>query len=139
MAYQHADKRKGAPINRTSAPDEVTQIRSPQGGQGYGQNAPQPSSVGPGKSVESALASNLRDSQKDSEDVLSQVIEKGVAGRGDAIPADGDDLQLRAVSDKMYPPSHGHVRQQDPDKVFGKASLAASETNNQTQPVRRPS
>jgi len=120
MAYQHMDKRKGASINRTPAPDELTQIRSPRGGTSYGQNTPQPSSVAPGKAVQSDLASNLRDSQGDSEDVLSQVIEKGVAGRADDVPADGND-QLRTVSNKMLPPAHGMKRQQDPN-FFAKKS-----------------
>ncbi len=139
MAYQHMDKRRGAPINRTPAPDEVTAIRSPKGGTSYGQNTPQPSSVAPGKAVQSDLASNLRDSQADSEDVLSQIIEKGVAGRGDDIPADGND-QLRPVSNKMYPAAHGHVRQQNPDLVFGNAkpSLPASTTDDESEPVRQP-
>jgi hypothetical protein len=121
MAYQHADKKRqpGAQIVRTPAPDELTEIRRPKGGQGYGQNAPQPSSVAPGKAVESALGSNLRQSQVADtyEDVLSEVIAKGVAGRGDAIPADGEDDQLRTVSAEMYPvAAFGSMkRQQDPD------------------------
>jgi len=147
MAVQPSDKKRkpGAQILRTPAPDELTNIRNPQGGSGYGQNAPQPSSVAPGKAVESALASNLRQSQvADTEtDVLSMVIAGGIAGRGDAIPADDDyndaGGQLRTVSDKMYPATFGMKRQQDPsilDKA--KPSLPAGETDNQTQPVRKP-
>ena len=149
MAVQPDDQKRkpGAQIVRTPAPDELTTIRDPHGGGGYGQNAPQPSSVAPGKAVESALGSNLRQSQvADTDtDILSEVIAHGVAGRGDQIPADGDyndaGGQLRAVSSKMYPPSHGHVRQQNPDLVFGKAkpSLPAEETDNETQLVRKPS
>ncbi len=146
MAYQHADQKRkpGGQIVRTPAPDDVTEIRNPKGS-GYGQNGPQPSSVAPGKAVESPLGSNLRQSQiADTEtDVLSQVIAGGISGRGDAIPADDDYSdaggQLRAVSSKMYPPSHGMVRQQDPsilDKA--KPSLPASDANSEAQPVRKP-
>jgi hypothetical protein len=147
MAVQPSDKKRkpGAQILRTPAPDELTQIRNPQGGTGYGQNAPQPSSVAPGKAVESAMASNLRESQvaDTSEDVLSEVIAKGVAGRGDTIPADGDyddaGGQLRRVSSQMYPPSHGMVRQQNPDAVFGKgSSLPSNEADDEAEPVRQP-
>jgi|HubBroStandDraft_2_1064218.scaffolds.fasta_scaffold221830_2 hypothetical protein len=144
MAYQHADKKRqpGAQILRTPAPDEVTEIRHPKGGQGYGQNAPQPSSVAPGKAVESALGSNLRQSQvaDTSEDVLSEVIAKGVAGRGDAIPADGDDDQLRNVSAEMYPvAAFGSMkRQQDPDFFKKKPSLPASTADSDEEPVRKP-
>ena len=45
---------------------------------------------------------------------MSLVIANGVAGRGDEIPADGND-QLRQVSAKQYPPAFGHRRQQDPN------------------------
>lgn len=124
MAVQPNDKRRkpGAQILRTPAPDEVTHIRNPQGGESFGQNAPQPSSVAPGKAVESALGSNLRQSQvaDTDEDVLSQVIAGGVAGRGDQVPADGND-QLRPVSAKMLAPAHGMKRQQDPN-FFAKKS-----------------
>lgn len=101
--------------------------------------------MAPGVASESILAQNLRQSQvaDTSEDVLSKVIAHGVAGRGDAIPADGDyndaGGQLRAVSSKMYPPSHGMVRQQDPsilDKA--KPSLPSSTTTDEEEPLRKP-
>ena len=38
--------------------------------------------------------------------MLSEVIAKGVAGRGDSIPADGSD-QTRDVSDTQLAPAHG--------------------------------
>jgi len=146
MAVQ-THKRKGAPINKTPAPDEISEIRHPRGGQ-YGAYNPEanPSSIAPGKAVESALGSNLRQSQSaDAEDdVLSQVIAQGVAGRGDNIPADDDyndaGGQLRRVSDTMYPVSPGMKRQQDPN-FFQKKSgaLPAGQTDNQTDPVRKPS
>lgn len=136
MAYQHADNRKGAQINRTPAPDEVTQIRAPRGGNGYGQNTPQPSSVPPGKAVESILATNLRESQADAEDVLSQIIAKGVAGRGDEIPADGS-LQQRAISAQSYPLAHGMKRQQMDYHKIGVRDLPAKQTDNETEPERQ--
>jgi hypothetical protein len=124
MAVQPNDKRRkaGAQIVRTPAPDELTTIRSPRGGSGPGQNAPQPSSINPGQASESLLGQNLRQSQvaDTSEDVLSEVIAGGIAGRGDSVPADGND-QLRTVSNKMLPPAHGMKRQQDPN-FFAKKS-----------------
>jgi len=113
MAYQHLDKRKGAQINRTPAPDEITDIRRP-GVFSPGTNGAQPSSVAPGQASESILAQNLREGQTDGEDVLSKVIAGGVSGRGDDIPADGND-QLRQVSATPYPSAFGHQRQQDPN------------------------
>jgi hypothetical protein len=118
MAFQHMDKRKGAQIVKTQAPDEISNIRRP-GAFSPGTNGPQVSSVAPGVASESLLAQNLRQSQADSEDVLTTIIKQGVAGRGDSIPADGN-LQLRSVSADMYPASHGAIRQQDPAAVFGK-------------------
>jgi len=147
MAVQ-PHKKVGAKILRTPAPDEVTEIRNPKGGSGYGQNssANNPSSIAPGKAAESALASNLRQSQSaDAEDdVLSQVIAQGIAGRDDQIPADGDyndaGGQLRRVSDVSYPPTHGAVRQQDPN-FWAKpksAALPEKQIDNETQPARKP-
>jgi hypothetical protein len=98
-------------INRTPAPDEISQIRNPKGvGTGYGMDGPQPSSIASGQAMESPLASNLRQSQADSEDVLSQVIAHGVAGRNDRIPADGVDWQRRVVRDDSYPLAHGMAK-----------------------------
>ena len=136
MAYQGSKKQKGAPINRTPAPDEVSQIRAPQGGSGYGQNAPQPSSVAPGKAIESALGANLRQSQDDGEGVLQQVIEKGVAGRGDQVPADGD-LQTREVSAESLPAAHG---MKSPNLKAGEyGTLPAKLGASAKPPVRQPS
>jgi len=120
MAIQPPHKTQpGFQVNRTPAPDEVTEIRHPRSGNTYGQNAPQPSVIPPGKGgPQTVLGQNLRESVDDP--VADAILSRGVSGRGDNIPADGDDYQLRAVSSEMYPPSHGMVRQQDPDKVFGK-------------------
>jgi hypothetical protein len=70
--------------------------------------------------------------------VIDEVLAHGVSGRGDNIPADGDDLQLRAVSDQMYPPTHGATRQQDPDFFKKKSALPASTSADETKPVRKP-
>lgn len=122
MAVQAHGKKPGAQINRTPAP----KLDRQHGGMDYGEAnavdsvAALPPGVG---GPQSKLGQNLRDSVDD--DVIGQVIAGGIAGRGDNIPADGDyndaGGQLRAVSDKMYPPAHGAVRQQNPDLVFGKA------------------
>jgi hypothetical protein len=123
MAYQHADKRKGAQIVKTPAPDQVTNIRNPKGG--YGTDGPQPSSVAPGMAVESMLASNLREAQADSEDVLSQVIAHGVSGRDDSIPADGN-VQQRKISADAYPAAGNLKRQQGDLADVGKARLPST-------------
>jgi len=139
MAVQAHGKKPGAQILRTPAPDEVTNIRSPKGGTSYGQNSSEgnPSSIPPGKGgPQSLLGQNLRQSVDDP--VADTVLARGVAGRGDNIPADGDDDQLRTVSNKMYPPAHGMVRQQNPDAVFGKSSLPSTESDNESEPVRKP-
>lgn len=95
-------------VVRTPAPDLVDHIRGPSGNDGYGLNGPQNRSwCAPGHAVESPLATNLRESQTDSEDVLSKVIAGGVAGRDDNIPADGVDWQRRKIDDTAYPPAHG--------------------------------
>ena len=96
------------------------------GGAAYGQNSPvgNPSSIAPGQGgPQSLLGKKLRESVDDP--AADMVLAHGVAGRGDQIPADDDyndaGGQLRLVSDKMLPAAHGQTRQQDPEKVFGKA------------------
>jgi len=148
MAVQAHGRKPGAQILRTPAPDELSTIRSPRGGAAYGQNSPigNPSSIPPGQGgPQSLLGKNLRESVDDP--AADMVLAHGVAGRGDSIPADDDyndaGGQLRLVSDKLYPVAAGGsmVRQQDPEKVFGKAkpSLPSNESNSQAQPVRKPS
>jgi hypothetical protein len=138
MAVQAHGKKPGAQILRTPAPDEVTRIRSPKGGEGYGQNAPQASSIAPGKGgPQSLLGQNMRESVDDP--VADEILAHGIAGRGDNIPADGDDDQLRNVSAEMYPPTHGAVRQQDPDFFKAKPPLPASTSDSDEEPVRKPS
>jgi hypothetical protein len=126
MAYQSHQKPPGYQVVRTPAPDEISEIRNPKGGAGYGQNSGSgnPSSINPGKTVESALAANLRQSSDDGDNVLAQVIAKGVAGRGDNVPADGND-QLRTVSAESYPATFGMSRQQSDYGKIGSASLPA--------------
>lgn len=115
MAYQGPNRKPeqqptSGKILRTPAPDAVDNIRSPSG-VGQGQNGPQNRSwCAPGHAVESPLASNLRQSQADSEDVLSQVIAHGVAGRDDNLPADGVDWQRRKIDPTPYPPSYGMAK-----------------------------
>jgi hypothetical protein len=112
MAYQGPNKRPELPptsgkIVRTPAPT----MDLKNGGEDYGQaqDVNTPSSIPPGTVVESKLASNLRQSQADSEDVLSQVIAHGVSGRDDKIPADGN-LQTRSVAAKPYPTTYGMTK-----------------------------
>ncbi len=106
MAYQ-GNKPAPARINRTPAPDEVTNIRHPSAA-GPGMNGPQASSVAPGQASESVLAQNLRQSS-DPQDLIGQVIRNGVSGRDDRIPVNAaeTDWQRRPVSDDAYPTSYG--------------------------------
>ncbi len=116
-------KPKGLQILRTPAPDEVTHIRAPQGGSGYGQDAPQPSSLPPGKGgPQSILGQNMRESTDDP--IMDQVLAKGVAGRGDFAPADDND-QLRPVSAGSYPVAAQMKRQQSDLADIGKNALPA--------------
>lgn len=93
-------------ILRTPAPDEVTSVRSPTKA-GYGMNGDTSgSSVPPGKAVRSILGQNLMESQDDGEGVLQKIIEGGVAGRDDRVPADGN-VQQRTVSANPYPITRG--------------------------------
>lgn len=115
MAYQGPNRKPerqptSGKILRTPAPDAVDNIRSPSG-VGQGQNGPQNRSwCAPGHAVESPLATNLRQSQADSEDVLSQVIAHGAAGRDDTIPAAGVDWQRRKIDPTPYPSSYGMAK-----------------------------
>lgn len=137
MAYQHNSKRKGAQILRTPAPLEQLDRQHGQGGYGQAGDST-PASVAPGTAVQSQLASNLREAQADSEDVLSEVIARGVSGRGDSVPADGEDFQRRVVSAKPYPAAHGMVRQQADYESIGKPNLPATLTDDESDPVRKP-
>ena len=68
-------KKPGYQVVRTPAPDEVTRVRDPQGGDAYGQNsgAGNPSSLPPGKGgAQSLLGQNMRDSVDDP--VMEQIL-----------------------------------------------------------------
>jgi hypothetical protein len=141
MAVQAHGKKPGGQINRTPAPKQDLKT----GGESYGQanDVDTPAALPPGVGgPRTKLGQNLRDSVDD--DVIGRVVAGGIAGRGDQIPADGDyndaGGQLRRVSSESYPPAHGHVRQQNPDLVFGKAkpSLPAALTDDETDTVRNP-
>jgi hypothetical protein len=123
----------GAQINRTPAPKLTTRT----GGQDYGEaNSSAPSSLPPGVGgPQSILGQNMRDSVDDP--VLAEVMAKGIAGRGDSIPADNKD-QLRQVSAEMLAPTHGAVRQQDPNFFAKKSNLPASLSDSEAEPIRKP-
>lgn len=118
MAYQGSNRKPeqqptAGKIVKTPAPDLVDHIRGPSGNDGYGLNGPQNRSwCAPGHAVESPLATNLRESQADSEDVLSKIIAGGVAGRDDNIPADAVDWQRRKIDDTPYQSSFGQTSRQ---------------------------
>ena len=105
MAYNLNAKKTGAIILRTPAPDAISNIRHP-GVAGPGMNGPQPSSIPAGAASRSVLGQNLMESSDDGQGVLQKVIESGVAGRDDRIPADGS-LQQRAVSNTPLPTTFG--------------------------------
>jgi hypothetical protein len=144
-------KPKGGQIVRTPAPDEDARV------QNYGASSLVPGKGGP----LTLLGANLRDSIDDP--ALEKVLSKGIAGRGDEIPADSEagslaandlptdgSLQRRLVPDKMYPPSHGMTRQQNPDAVFGNVTARPQRVARKlsangmkalgrgAQPVRKP-
>ncbi len=124
-------------IVRTPAPDAVDSIRAPSG-VGQGQNGPQNRSwCLPGHASESPLASNLRQSQADSEDVLSKVIEGGITGkREDHTPSDLD-WQRRKVDDTSYPASHGMKSRQAGDGSPG-GTIPPTTGYRPSAPVRKP-
>jgi hypothetical protein len=112
MAYQASNRKAeqnptAGRILRTPAPDAISSPRS-GAGQGYGANGPvgNSPSVEPGKAVMSSLARNLMESSDDGEGVLRKVIEGGVAGRDDRVPADGN-LQTRTISAEPLKKSWG--------------------------------
>lgn len=93
-------------INRTPAPDEISQVRSPTKS-GYGMNFDTgPVSLTPGVARRSVLGQNLMESSDDGQGVLQKIIEGGIAGRDDRIPADGN-AQQRTVSADPYPITRG--------------------------------
>jgi hypothetical protein len=118
MAVNINQKSKtGAKILRTPAPDEITHVRSPSS-PGYGMNGPQPSAVAPGVGVRSVLGQNLVESGDDGEGVLQKIIEGGVAGRDDRVPADGN-TQTRTVSAEPYKTSWGDTGARPAGKIPG--------------------
>ncbi len=116
MAYSiNRKKIEAARVNRTPAPDEITNIRNPKG-IGYGANGPQPSSVAPGTAVESPLGANLRQSSDDGENLLGKIIAGGLRGDcPDNIPDVSDEQ--RTVSAGSYPLSFGMRNRSDPAKA----------------------
>lgn len=112
MAYQAAKGNGPATgMQKTPAPDEVTNIRSPSS-PGYGMNGPQPSSVAPGKAVISPLGANLKSSVPD--DALDTVIRDGTA-RNDKVTS-----QLRTIAAGNVPTAHGMKGPDNSARVPGK-------------------
>lgn len=140
MAVQVGKKKTGAQIVKTPAPlDEAANTKIAD--RGYGQMnslaAGGASSIPPGQTVESALARNLRESGTD--EGLAQVIARGVAGRGDTIPADDAVAdRRRTVSADQYPTTFGMRRQQMDYAKIGVADLPASTSDSAEEPVRKP-
>lgn len=133
MAYQGPNRKPeqqptSGKIVKTPAPT----LDLKNGGEDYGQanDLNTPASIPPGRVVESKLATNLRQSQADSEDALSQVIVHGVAGRDDNIPTAGVDWQRRKIDPTPYPPSYGMAKRGSASGSPGGVVPAV--------PVRRP-
>ena len=74
---------------------------------GYGENG----YTGPSSVIEVADSDRLSDVPANNEDAVRSAMIRG---------AEVDNGQTREVSSEIYPVTHGAVRQQDPDKVFGK-------------------
>lgn len=106
MAKQVESDPSAGRINRTPAPDEVSQVRSPSGA-GYGQNNDlSGSSVPVGRRVVSPLGLNIEQSVNDP--ALQEVIAHGAAGRDDQVPAQkSEGWQQRSVDAAPYPITRG--------------------------------
>jgi hypothetical protein len=103
---------------------------------GYGQN--NFSGASSAGVVESSKLSDLDITVQD--EALDKLVRQGVGVKVEDAPVGDLTGQERPISADPFPPSYGAARQQDPDKVFGKAtSLPAGATDNETQPVRKPS
>lgn len=101
---------------------------------GYGQNGYSSAS-----SAGVAESSKLSDYDITVEDeALDKLVRQGIGYKeNDA----SQELvgQERPISDTPFPSSHGAVRQQNPDAVFGKSkSLPSSTADNEEEPVRKP-
>lgn len=100
---------------------------------GYGQN--DYSSASSAGVVESRNLSDFDITVAD--EALDKVVAQGIGWTQNDAPQELVG-QERPISDTPFPASHGAVRQQDPDKVFGKASLPASQTDDEENPARQP-
>jgi hypothetical protein len=137
MARQAEQNPTAGKINKTPAPDEVTNPRSPTG-QGYGMNGPHnnASSVAPGQRVISPLGQNLETSVDDG-GALDRVIREGTARVDDSIGG-----QLRKIADGNVPdhPAMASARSRQPTYPGPKAAtLPAATAKSDAQPGRKPS
>jgi len=91
-----------APKSKPTAPDLISQVRSPvTGGNRYGQNQfAGRSSLNPGETLISPMAASLKAAQDDGESVLDAVISRG------AKMADSN-FETRAEPATPYPAAHG--------------------------------
>ncbi len=103
---------------------------------GYGQN-----------DWSSASSAGVEESSKLSDfdigvadDALDKLVKQGVGYKDNDAPVGDLTGQERPLSDTPFPASHGAVRQQDPEAVFGKVAkaLPQGDTYGDAQPVRKP-
>lgn len=119
MARQAEQAPTAGRVNRTAAPDEISHVRSPSGAT-YGQNdgAANPSRTpAPGVRVVSGLGLNLEQSVNDP--ALQEVISRGVAGRGDQVPAQrAEGWQERSEPAQPFPTTFGHRNPNPPTDIL---------------------
>jgi len=116
----------------TAGPDIVSKEKS--GGGAYGENHfAGASSSTMDKVPQSPMAAALK--------VADDGVLAALVAGGSAKNKTGDlqgSPQTRPVDASPFAPTHGAVRQQNPDAVFGKASLPASLSDDESEPVRQP-
>jgi hypothetical protein len=137
------------PTKRVAFTDQVGAAAGKGGDGGYGENRyGGPSSVPPGQTVESRLATDLRTtSAAGGDDVLETIQKFGSAAMRNPLP--GDDVedvkgapasQLRDISDKNVPDAFGmeSARKRQPTYPGPSATVPGSLTNDNAAPVRKP-
>lgn len=139
------------PTKRIAFTDQVGAAAGKGGDGGYGENRyGGPSSVNPGQTVESRLATDLRTTSAagaDGGDVLETIQKFGSAAMRNPLPGDSvEDVkgtpasQTRDISDKNVPDAFGmaSARPRQPSYPGPAATVPATLADDNAQPVRKP-